>query len=446
VCLDKYENGCRHYAVSMAGRRRDCQPLIDRRLPGAPAYGSRCVTMPSMDATYRLVLLGPAIAAARKALAELESDDVPARLRRVVASSGRVLPPPLAKGLVGYLDEEAWLRDQALEELENDGSPGHTASRLFLERPDGWLEDLDELEMRADEHAAHLRVEELERALARSEAELAAARAKAKRAAETADAAAGKAAEAAERARVQVRAARAESAGDIERLRRELSAAQNDVATGTDQLAGEQALVGRLRSDVQRLRAARGAAGSSARLGAGGWRDVVDMARSIDTMVTALRPDPHLIAPEPGARVPLKLPAGVSPDGRASIEWLLAWTGAFTMVVDGYNAAFHRAGEAYATADARAALVVRLGHLRKAASGTIRVIVVFDSEHGDGDPGVPGPVEVRWDVDADEAVRQLARTVDGDVVVVSSDREVQQGAERAGALVIWSEALASWRG
>ena len=86
-------------------------------------------------------LLNPAIAAGRAALRRLEDDDVPAKLRKVAAYQGGRLPGPLAKRILGALDEDDWLRGKAIDEL-GDTDPQAAgpdgASALFLLRPDGW--------------------------------------------------------------------------------------------------------------------------------------------------------------------------------------------------------------------------------------------------------------------------------------------------------------------
>ena len=52
-----------------------------------------------------LDLLQPAFRATRKAIRDLDPDEVPAVLRRIAGQSGRRLPPPLARKLTEKLDE-----------------------------------------------------------------------------------------------------------------------------------------------------------------------------------------------------------------------------------------------------------------------------------------------------------------------------------------------------
>ncbi|HEY5578375.1 MAG TPA: hypothetical protein VIL12_01660, partial [Acidimicrobiia bacterium] len=64
-----------------------------------------------------------------------------------------------------------------------------------------------------------------------------------------------------------------------------------------------------------------------------------------------------------------------------------------------------------------------------------------------GAPGSEGGIEVRFTVAgvlADEEILNLVSRLEGQMVVVSSDRVVREGAEELGALGLWSEALAGW--
>jgi rRNA-processing protein FCF1 len=76
------------------------------------------------------------------------------------------------------------------------------------------------------------------------------------------------------------------------------------------------------------------------------------------------------------------------------------------------------------------------------------VVVVYDSTlPGDRSARTSaGGVETRFaekDRIADEELVEMAGRLDN-AVVISSDRAVRDGAEANGAVVLWSEALASW--
>ena len=82
------------------------------------------------------------------------------------------------------------------------------------------------------------------------------------------------------------------------------------------------------------------------------------------------------------------------------------------------------------------------------ARGALRVVVVFDSGlEAAFDEALPSTVEVRYTAEAgggDREIAELAAELGGARVVVSTDREVREAAEVAGALALWSEALVEW--
>ena len=75
----------------------------------------------------------------RKALRELDPKEVPASLRKVAATEGGGLPPPLLAKLLAELDGNQWLRERLVEQLEDRIEPT-TAS--FLTRGESWWLDL----------------------------------------------------------------------------------------------------------------------------------------------------------------------------------------------------------------------------------------------------------------------------------------------------------------
>ena len=86
------------------------------------------------------VLLKPALDAGRAALRDLDADQIPNDLRRVVAYGGGSLPPPHARSLLKGLEQYEWLREKAAEVLDVDAEDGGRgeASFLYLCRSHGW--------------------------------------------------------------------------------------------------------------------------------------------------------------------------------------------------------------------------------------------------------------------------------------------------------------------
>jgi predicted RNA-binding protein with PIN domain len=221
----------------------------------------------------------------------------------------------------------------------------------------------------------------------------------------------------------------------IGELRRELEEAERTVAAFRGQV--QQAR----RERAAALRVA-GAAGSRSMP-----RDPIEMGRFLDEVAAAARRfggDTELAA---GTPAEFRLPAGVAPDRREAVEWLVRQPVPFALIVDGYNVTFQIG--AGSGSGARRRLSAALGRMRRAAASASRVILVFDSavEPAGSVAAGPGGIEVRFSSEgrsADEEIVALAGELGGAVVVISSDREVRDRAEHHGALCLWGEALAEW--
>jgi hypothetical protein len=378
-----------------------------------------------------LHLIRPALEAARKALRQLDEEHVPIGLRRVVAASGRRLPAPLEKALVDHLDRLDWLRAEALEHLEGR----HAAARLFLERPDGWEEAAARLESVHNDATA-------ERLLESSEA--ANARLLAKLAGQT---------EELRTARAEIERLRLEFRSDPDRNRlaesnRDLRAriAEADRALAAEVRRSEE--VERLLSEADRRigelrRRSRVAQREAAPPGVPqvfGGGDPLALARSLDHLVETLarRSAPGQPDPADSAEGALSLPPGVRPDQAEAVEWVLSLPRPAAVLIDGYNVGHELAS--VPDSGVRLRVEQMAARLRRMAEAPLTVVVFWDSRTDVG-AWRSGGVDVRYVPSADDAI--VAQSGPG-VVVVSSDRAVRDGAERRGAVGLWSQALLGW--
>lgn len=388
-------------------------------------------------------VLLPAVEAGREALADLDSKEVPASLRRVAAYSGGRLPPPLARSLLEALDRDDWLREKAVEKMPEDtAAPAATA---FLQRDDGWWRVVAEQLAKSRAASAGTAAAEAEAAadglaeqldvakdrLRKAGADLEQARARARR----------------KRSKARTPEAAKEN---LRKARSRLQEMESELAAAVAEREEAEAMIARLRSRVRkeaREQRRREETGSPRRSFGGG---PVEMARTLDLMAAAA---PHRGEPEPGdeearSTSGLELPPGVRPDARDAIDWLAARDEPITLIVDGYNVLYTVDPGSFTTGRSRHTLAGHLARLRRSA-GTVRVAVVYDSNlPGDREERMlPGGVEVHFsDEDrlADDEIVDLVAAAKGRVVVVTSDRDLRERAEARGALALWSEALADW--
>ena len=177
--------------------------------------------------------------------------------------------------------------------------------------------------------------------------------------------------------------------------------------------------------------------------------DPVKLGRLLDLQTASFGRNPGAaVVPDQDKADPLTLDPGVRPDSSDAIRWLLNLDEAVVVEVDGYNAQFHIDRGDFTSGAARRKLIDALKRLRTSATIKHRVVVVYDST-------LPGErvarssvagVEIRFaekERIADEEIVEMADSLDR-VVVISSDREVREGSDDTGAVVLWSEALAAW--
>ncbi|HEX7100347.1 MAG TPA: hypothetical protein VF377_14040 [Acidimicrobiia bacterium] len=388
-----------------------------------------------MDLDRRTMeLLRPAAERLRKVLQRMDDEDVPAPLRRLAESSDRRLPPPILKRALAELDTSEWLREEVLADSELD--PDSPAD-LFIRRPEGWEERLEDMAA-----AAAARAEERDRGAL--ERELAAAR---KRITELQ---AATKAEAEQLARVEqkteqrfaARLAAAERARrDAEQRAREAERQATRLAAELDRMRDEVSdLQTRIEGLRQLLEKERRSGGGPPVLETRGWfpTEPEALAVELDRITAALRRPPGL-GEEPSvvAAEALRIPKDLRPDRIEAIHWLLhrrvRW------LIDGYNLAHLLSPEG--GAGVRRRVVESAGRLVTLSPPGTLAVVIFDSSVDQAEIPTSRRVRVLFEGSADEWIIDAARPGD---VVVTSDRRVREAAEAKGAQGVWSEALVAW--
>jgi len=400
-------------------------------------------------------LLGDAIEAARHALRDLDPDQVPASLRRIVGYAGGTLPPPFARSLVAELGVNEFLRSKAMDAWAGERPPTRAdslASYRFLERGAGWSLDVATaaFDLGAKIVAAGDRTLEIERDA--FEAEVASLRERVKSMRKDHQRLEGELKRAAQVNREpakEERIAERRLADELEEAKRvhgvTLAELESRLADARQELeaAKESALLDRrLRADAESAHRAAVAPESPAmEPDALAERLDVIAALAAATGPSSALDDERLEGELPG---PLRFPATVRPDTSEAIEWLVD-AGDSIVLIDGYNVGFLMAGRGDATR-ARMLVAEVAGRLATAAKHT-EIVVVFDSEV-DSDGGTSqrnGNVEVFYPSGQSADDEIVARSVGRlRTVVITNDRDVRHRAEAVGATALWSDALIEW--
>jgi len=391
-------------------------------------------------------LLSDAIVAARAVLRDLDPPEIPAGVRKVAAYSGGQLPPPLATSLLAELDRNEWLRGKAAEDW--DGDPA-SASSLFLERPEGWWLSLAETVQGETGRQQEAEMADLRHEVDKAEAKQQAAADKIADYRKRMAAERKKAKDTAAAVRRSLEARQAAAAGEMKRARAEA----HHVEQRLQQLEMEhrelQDSFDALRTRLAKSRRLRMDSPSGTETSRSVPSDPVKLARLLDLQAASFGRSPEQEDAQQLIQPPsLTLEPGVRPDSSDAVRWLLTLDRPVVILVDGYNAQFHINPEDFTSGASRRALVEALQRLRAAATAPHRVVVVYDSTL----PGeriartAQGGVEVRFaeqELIADEEIVAMAAELD-EAIVISSDREVREGAEANRAVVLWSEALRDW--
>lgn len=393
-----------------------------------------------------LGVLAPAIAAARGVLRDLDDAELTPPLRRVAASQGGRLPPPLALRLLKELDENEWFRQKVADAWVGDEVE---PSGLFLTRPDGWWVEVAAAGTDAADGAEQQRLAAADAKLKVIAAKRDAATEKAKDLKRALEKARRGTKQQVDEARRNAEARYENDRADIAAYRSQLEEAKQQLADITNEHAALQEAFAALRSRFAKARRGRPEGADHADGSRSVPVDPVKLARLLDLQTASFGRDPGKPPAASESKVkPLVLGAGIRPDSSDAIRWLIGLDDPVVVVVDGYNAQFHVDRGGFTSGAARRQLVAALKRLRARAKSQHRIVVVYDSTlPGERIPRTSvGGVEVRFaeeDRIADEEIVEMSAAL-GRSVVISSDRAVREGAEENGAVVLWSEALQLW--
>ncbi len=390
-------------------------------------------------------MLRPLVEFARAELADMDPDDVPARLRKAAKSSARTLPPPIARSIVQELiDSERFrgaVRDRfdSVETIDADLLAFLDEPQIGLDLIAARVAATNESEAESDLASANGRIVSLSGQLREAKLRLKNVRAGQLKAL-------GQAHDSKSEGHKRAEIRNAE-------LHQTVAALESDVGRLMDQIGDLRheliEMQGRLEVAMERSRRRAEAGGSPARGGRSdpSPSDPVAFARWLDTVERRARPFRSKTMSRGSYEVldPLRVPAGISPEASSTLTSLIE-QGPARFVIDGYNVAGEIHGDRFATREARDDVVSRAGRL--ARSSEAEVFVVFDGpdEHGrEGFRSAAG-VSVRFSrgEKADDTIVDLVHAEPHRTVVVTNDRELRDRCTIDGCVPVWSTAFVEW--
>ena len=399
-----------------------------------------------MASADRIRTLGTVVRLARAELASRKPDDIPHKLRPVARATGKGLPAPLARTLIGFIEKDDTFRAAVRERFESDGNDD-TVARYFLEDP-----------MRADEivglaaasgslDVLKAGLESEQRKVAQAEARLATAhermeRARAEHAAELAAVS-----DAAKRSRESLEKQLDAARADVDKASVEIESLSDDMAILTSEVEDLRARLSR--RDARESRRLQGVPPAVDRTTSVVPSDSVDIAVMLDDLVRKLRyyrtPD-HRRSTHETASPDVSIPLGLSPESAAALGAVLT-QGPGLMLLDGYNIAGGVSEGLVGIRQGRDAVIRRAESVKRASPST-DVVVIFDASGASGrgdfvtETGVRAVFEPL--TSADDAIVAMVRRAPPGCVVITNDRELQNRVATHGAVVLFSTALLAW--
>jgi predicted RNA-binding protein with PIN domain len=393
-----------------------------------------------------LSMLANVIMAARSELMDRDPEDVPKKLSRAVAATGKRIPPPHQRAILAHIEADEGFRDAVrgvfvesdIDDplgLEYLTDPVATLSKVELAVAIGHTEELQTALNAETAETAKVR-DKL--AVSRERYELAKSEASKKLSERTdADKRArsgleNTARDAQERAEVATLAAQA-SQRDLEARETEIEVLEDKIVRLNEKLAKRGSSLSQ-RPEGQR----------SSVLG-----DPSEIARDLDGLERRLRTyrEAHVDDKVQRAELPpIAVPKGVSPSDAAVIDAMIRQR-PDRVIIDGYNVSGLIAPNRFATRAARDDVVHRAAKLVRETDAAI--VVVFDahqSTEGTSTLTSAEGVEVVFEGDtiADDTIAAMVHADSDRCIVITNDREIHNRVRRSGCVSIFSTAFVSW--
>jgi predicted RNA-binding protein with PIN domain len=399
-----------------------------------------------MTKTDDLSMLANVIVAARSELMDRDQEDVPKKLSRAAAATGKRIPPPYQRAILAYIEADEGFRDAVRE--------------VFVEAD---IDDPLALEYLTDPAAALPKVElavaagldeELQVALDKEKAEtakvrkkLAVSRERYEAAKKEADKKLSERSEADKRARSGLERAARDAEDRAEQATKTAQAFQRDVRAREDEIEVLEGKIARLNEKLAKRSLSVSQRPDGLRSSVLG--DPSEIAKDLDGLERRLRTyrEAHIGDDVQRAELsPMAVPTGVSPSDAAVVDAMIE-QGPERVIIDGYNVSGLIAPGRFSTRAARDDVVRRAAKLVRETDAAI--VVVFDAQRsteGTSTFTSAEGVEVVFegDTSADDTIAVMVHADSDRCVVITNDREIHNRVRRSGCVSIFSTAFVSW--
>jgi predicted RNA-binding protein with PIN domain len=399
-----------------------------------------------MTKTDDLSMLANVIVAARSELMDRDQEDVPKKLSRAAAATGKRIPPPYQRAILGHIEADEGFRD-AVREVFVEAEIDDPLALEYLTDPAAALPKV-ELAVAAglaEELQAAFDAEKAETAKVREK--LAVSRERYEAAKKEADKKLSERSEADKRARSGLEKAARDAEDRAEQATKTAQAFQRDVKARDEEIEVLEGKMARLNEKLAKRSPSLSPRPDGQRSSVLG--DPSEIAKDLDGLERRLRTyrEAHIDNDVRRAELsPIAVPTGVSPSDAAVVDAMIE-QGPDRVIIDGYNVSGLIAPGRFSTRAARDDVVRRAAKLVRETDAAI--VVVFDAQRsteGTSTFTSAEGVEVVFegDTSADDTIAAMVHADSDRCVVITNDREIHNRVRRSGCASIFSTAFVSW--
>jgi predicted RNA-binding protein with PIN domain len=399
-----------------------------------------------MAKTDELSVLSNVIVAARAELRDRDPEDVPTKLKRAAAATGKRIPRPHERAILAHIEADDEFRD-AVREAFTEAEFHDPLGLEFLTDPDTALPKVQLAVAEGVISELHLALEAAKAETASVQEKLAVSKQRYESARRESTRKLGERAEADKRARAGLERTASESTDRARQANASADALERDLDARATEIADLEVRLAKLNEKFTRRRQSLSRPPDESRSPV--VSDPIEIAKDLDSQERGLRTyrKAHLgEAVQRADLAPMAVPNGLSTSDASVIDAVIGQM-PDRVIIDGYNVAGLVNPGQFSTRPARDDVVNRAAKLVRETDAAI--VVVFDAQQsaeGTSTFVSADGVKVVFEGDtiADDTIAAMAHADSDRCVVVTNDREIHNRVRRSGCISIFSTAFVSW--
>jgi predicted RNA-binding protein with PIN domain len=399
-----------------------------------------------MAAMDDLAVLANVIAAARFELADRDPEDLPNKLSRAAAATGKRIPPPHQRAILAHLMADEGFRDAVREQfLASDFDD--PVGLEYLTDPQAALPKVELAAAEGKVAALEVALEAETLKTTKADVKLAESRARLAKVQEESRQQLSEQTASNKRARAGLEKTARDAEDRADRADASLGFREAESNSKDAEIADLNAKILNLNEKFAKRNAAASSRSDTTRSEI--VRDPIEIARLLDSQERKLRTyrkADHVYDVAETDLPALAVPKGLSSSDAEALDALIT-QGPQRVIIDGYNVAGLVDPQRFSTREARDDVVNRASKLVRETDAA--VVVVFDARQStDGTTTFTSPIGVEvvfeGDTIADDTIATMAREGAERCIVITNDREIHNRVQRTDCVSIFATAFVSW--